>query len=205
MKIKYNVYLVFIFHFVFLHQKNRPYFLTARRHVALGVGHRHEAAQAVVGVLCRDRVRHSGAVVAHALERLAAGSDVGVARVTQSVGDARHQGATLHMVAGGRLGSAGVGHLGRAVEHIVLGAGGRNSVNVVAVAVYRVAVNRIVHRRVVGRDDAPEGVVNHAAARHYNPLSHRRADHERQQQQQQQQQKADIYRRLTHVNKYVLC
>ena len=48
MKIKYNVYLVFIFHFVFLHQKNRPYFLTARRHVAVGTGHLDGAVKHVV-------------------------------------------------------------------------------------------------------------------------------------------------------------
>ena len=114
-----------------------------------------------------------------------------VARVVQRVRDARHQGATLHMVAGGRLGAIGVGHLGRTVEDVVPGAGGLHRVSGVAVAVYRVAVNRIVHRRVVGRDDAPEGVVNHATARHDNPLSHRRADHQRQ--QQRQKYVADIY------------
>lgn len=134
--------------------------------------------------------------VAHAPERLAAGSDVSVARVTQSVGDTRHQGAALHIVPGVCLGLVRVDDLDGAVENILLGAGGSHRVNGVAVAVYRVAVNRIVHRRVVGRDDAPEGVANHAAARHYNPLSHRRADKRR----QQQQQKHRKYRSITHFN-----
>ena len=122
------------------------------------------------------------AVELDALKRAAAARHVRLGLVVQGVGDMGHQSVVDNTVGRVCLGAVRVDDPGRSVEHVVLGPGGIHRVNGGNEVVHRVGVNS----RVVGRYSATEGVVNHAAARHHNPVCRRRGADERRQQQRQQ-------------------
>ena len=156
----------------------------AHRHVGVGVQDLDKAADAVVGELCHYLL---GAVVLDALQRVAAARHVSFGLVVQGVGDMGHQSVVLHPVRCVCLGAVRVDDPDGTVEHVVLGYCGINRVDGGDEVVHRVGVNC----RVVGRHRAAEGVVNHATARHHNPVSRRCGADGRRQQQQRQQHIAD--------------